>query len=100
MSNVTIRAVEFTADQKLLEFINKKMEKLNQYFDRITHSEVYLRLEGKSSNIKDKTVEIKVSIPGNQLFAKSTSKVFEEAADETIDNIKRQLKKHKEKLRN
>lgn len=99
MANTRIHTVQFSADQKLLDFIEKKTNKLNQYFDKIIDTEVYLKLDENSSQIKDKTVEIKVNLPGNQLFAKSTSKQFEEATDDTISSITRQLKKYKEKLR-
>jgi len=99
MANTRIHSVQFSADQKLLDFIEKKTDKLNQYFDNIIDTEVYLKLDEKSSQLKDKTVEIKINLPGSQLFAKSTSKQFEKATDESISSIKRQLKKYKEKLR-
>lgn len=99
MDNVQIHSVKFSADQKLLDLINKKMEKLNQYFDKIQNADVYLKLDSKGQSINDKTVEVRVNIPGNQLFASTSDKMFESAADESIDNIRRQLKRYKDKLR-
>jgi len=99
MENIKIHTVQFTADQKLLDFIDKKMEKLNKYFDNIQNADVYLKLDSKAQHIKDKTVEVRVNIPGNQLFASTSDKQFESAADESIDNIRRQLKRYKDKLR-
>lgn len=97
--NVKVQAIEFTADQKLLDFVKERVEKLEKYFDRITNVNVYLKLDGKSRQVKDKVVEVKVNIPGNQLFAKEESKKFEEATDLSVNSIKRQLKRHKEKKR-
>jgi ribosome hibernation promoting factor len=91
------QAVHFSADQKLISFIEKKLTKLNQIFDKIIAVDVILKLEN-SGQIKDKLAEIKVSIPGAVLFAKESSKTFEESVDKTIDSIKKQLVKHK--LRN
>ena len=97
--NVKVQAIEFTADQKLIDFVEERVAKLEKYFDRITNVNVYLKLDGKSSTIKDKVVEVKVNVPGSQLFAKEESKKFEEAMDMTVDSLKRQLKRHKEKQR-
>jgi putative sigma-54 modulation protein len=56
-----------------------------------------MRLEKNESN-ENKIVEVKLNIPGNQLFAKEHAKTFEAAADEAVESLRRQLKKHKEKL--
>jgi len=100
MDNVRIHTAQFTADQKLIDFINAKMEKLNQYFHKIISADVFLKLESKGHTINDKTVEVKVMVPGNQLFASTSNKLFEPAAEEAIDNVRRQLKRYKEKMRN
>ena len=97
--NIKIQAIQFTADQKLLELIDKKVSKLEQFFDRITSVEVYLKLDSQSSQIKDKVVRLKCSVPGTQLFAEDTSKLFEEGIENTVNSIRRQLKRHKEKMR-
>jgi putative sigma-54 modulation protein len=91
-------AVQFKADQKLHEFIEKKMEKLTAHFDRIINAEVKLRLEN-SGQVKDKVAEISLNVPGQILFAKDTTKTFEQSIDGAIDNLRRQLTKYKEKLR-
>ena len=91
-------SVQFKADQKLHEFIEKKMEKLNTYFDRIINAEVKLRLEN-SGQVKDKVAEIELHVPGQNLFAKETNKSFEQAIDGAVDNLRRQLSRHKEKQR-
>ncbi|MDX1666374.1 MAG: ribosome-associated translation inhibitor RaiA [Saprospiraceae bacterium] len=95
---VYTESVQFKADQKLLDFIDKKIGKLEQYFDRIVESRVVLKLEN-SGQIKDKIAEVAVSVPGETLFAKSTSKTFESAINDVSDSLRRQLVRYKDKLR-
>ncbi|RMG86311.1 MAG: ribosome-associated translation inhibitor RaiA [Bacteroidetes bacterium] len=95
---VQTESVKFKADQKLITHIEKKLSKLDQFFDRIIGAEVKLRLEN-SGQVRDKIVEIRLSVPGTALFAKETSKSFEAATDLVLDNLKRQIAKYKAKLR-
>jgi putative sigma-54 modulation protein len=96
--NIRIKAVRFDADTKLEQFIEKKVQKLARYFDEIMDVEVFLRLEN-TTDLENKVVEIKIDIPGNDLFARKQSKTFEEATDESVSALKQQILKHKEKLR-
>ncbi|MDK2910196.1 MAG: putative sigma-54 modulation protein [Bacteroidales bacterium] len=96
--NVKINSVHFKADRKLEAFIQEKVSKLTQYFDGIVSADVMLKLDNNETP-ENKIAEIKLSIPGNDLYAKKQSKTFEEATDEVVDALKVQLKKYKEKLR-
>ncbi|MCB9042456.1 MAG: ribosome-associated translation inhibitor RaiA [Chitinophagales bacterium] len=95
---VNIHASEFHVDQKLNDLIEKKIQKLTQYYNKITTAEIYLNLENKSSHVKDKAVGIKLIVPGNTLYADEKSKNFEEAIDMSVDSLRRQLKRYKQKL--
>lgn len=95
---ITVQAIHFTADSKLVDFIQKKANKLDQFFDQIISGEVYLKLE-KVEDEANKVSEIKLIIPGNQLFAKEQCKTFEEATDLAIESLRKQLEKHKQKAR-
>ena len=97
---INIQTIHFDADQKLLDFTEKKVSKLETVFDRITVIDVFLKFESASSVIKEKTAELKVLIPGNTLFAKENSDNFEEAIDAAVESMKRQLQKQKEKFKN
>jgi len=92
-----MHSIHFDADQKLLNFIQKKADKLDTYYDQIIDGEVFLRLD-KNDRSENKIVEIKLNVPGKQLFAKNQSDSFEAATDEAIEGLRRQIKKHKEKL--
>lgn len=95
---IRVQSIHFTADAKLLDFIQRRVDKLDQFFDQIISGEVYLKLENTEDE-ENKITEIKVSIPGNDLFAKEQCKTFEEATDKAIESLRRQVDKHKEKLR-
>ncbi|HCE56468.1 MAG TPA: ribosome-associated translation inhibitor RaiA [Prolixibacteraceae bacterium] len=97
---VKINSVHFNADQKLLDFVNKKVSKLDTFFEGIINAEVTLKLD-KPEATKNKISELKISIPSNgYLFAKKQADTFEEATDLAIEAIRRQLDKFKEKLKN
>ncbi len=95
---IRIHSVHFDADKKLLDFIQVKVNKLLQYRDDIHAADIFLKLV----NVQDdhnKIVEIKLDIPRNPLFAKKQSKTFEEATDNVIDALRRQITKKKGKQR-
>lgn len=96
--NTKIHSVHFDADKKLLDFIESKITKLTQFYEGIIASEVFLRLEN-TPDLDNKVVEIKLEIPGNDLFAKRQSSTFESATDQAVDALKRQITKVKEKMR-
>ncbi|MGQ9845966.1 MAG: ribosome hibernation-promoting factor, HPF/YfiA family [Bacteroidales bacterium] len=93
---VTIQTVHFDADRRLEEFIHERIDKLINRYKSIIHADVVLRLQ-KSESQENKIAEIKLEIPGNNLFVKKQSKSFEEAADSAIDVLHRQLEKIKDK---
>lgn len=95
--NVNIQTVHFNADGKLIEYINRKLEKLNSFHDRIIKVDVFLKLDNVVHNIKDKIAEIRVHVPRRQLFVKATSKSFEGSFDDAFDSIINQIKKTKDK---
>ena len=96
--NIQIHSVRFDADQKLIDFVNQRLEKLTQFGEDIVNAEVYLRLD-KDQERENKISEIKVELPGGPLFARKQSKTFEEATDEAMDALKKQITKHKQKKR-
>jgi len=93
-----IESIHFTADQKLVDYIQKKLDKLNQYHDRIIDAHVILKLEN-TGQVKDKIVEVKLDIPGDLIVATESNKTFEAAVDLVSNVLKRLLIKHKERVR-
>jgi putative sigma-54 modulation protein len=94
---VEVRSVHFTADIKLIDFVKSKLSKLEQFDDHIIGSEVFLRLDN-TNTLENKISEIRLLIPGQDLFAKKQGKSFEQATDEAVEALRRQLMKRKGKL--
>lgn len=92
--DVKVQSVNFTADQKLLSFVNDKVGKLATFTNSIVSSEVFLRLD-QSSEKENKIAEVKLQIPGKELFAKKQCKSFEEATDLAVSALKKQVERNK-----
>jgi len=97
--NIKVNSVHFTADQKLIDFVHRKVSKMDTFFDGIINAEVSLKVD-KPETANNKISEIRLSIPTtDSLFAKKQADTFEEATDQAVEAIRRQLKKYKDKLR-
>ncbi|MBO4602131.1 MAG: ribosome-associated translation inhibitor RaiA [Salinivirgaceae bacterium] len=95
---IDIHSLHFDAGEKLLSFIDTKVSKLDRFHDGIVTVDVTLKLE-KSDISENKIAEIKVQIPGENVFCSRQAKTFEEAVDLSVDALKKQLQKAKEKQR-
>jgi len=96
--NIKISSVHFKVDGKLESFIKEKVQKMQSIYEGIIGSEVILKLEN-TENRDNKMVEIRLIVRGYDLFAKKQAKSFEEATDQAMEALKKQLIKHKEKIR-
>ena len=96
--NIKINSVRFSADNKLETFVNDKVKKLMQFYDDIIGAEVFLKLSN-TQQPENKIAEIRLEIPGNDLFVKKQAKTFEQSTDNACDALRRQITKHKEKVR-
>ncbi len=94
--NIQIHSSGFSVSSNLRSFIEKKVEKLETYYDKIISADVYLGLENHSK-VKEKKAEIKVNVPNSTLFSAMRSKTFEESSDLAVESIRKQLVKYKEK---
>ena len=95
---VKIQSIHFDADRDLLQFIQKKIDKLEHYYDGVMGGEVFLRLD-RAHDTHNKIAEIKIQTRTGDLFAKRQCKTFEEAVSESAEALSMQVKKHKEKIR-
>ena len=96
---VSVQSIHFQADAKLVDFIEKKLTRLDRYFDknRSVEAEVSLKLQDTGGPIHEKIIEIKLLLPGGWLIDKKTGRSFESAATASADTLKRQLLRHKER---
>ena len=95
---VNFQSINFKADIKLVEFTQRRIEKISQFYDQIVDVYVYTKVENFSDKI-NKLVELKIGIPGDDVIVKKTAKTFEEAINSAADSAERVLKRRKEKHR-
>ena len=95
---VNVHAVNFAIDKKLVDFIQVRIDKLEKYYDKVVSADVFLKVE-KTSDKENKTVEVKINVPGDDFVVKKHCKTFEEAVDLSAESLERLLVKRKEKTR-
>ncbi|MBR9847028.1 MAG: ribosome-associated translation inhibitor RaiA [Algicola sp.] len=95
---VNTQSVNFNADKKLIDFIQRRMDKLDLFYDKVIDSDVYLKVQNTSDK-ENKIFEARVNVPGDSFVVKKQCKTFEQGADVAVSSLERQLKKRKEKLR-
>ncbi len=94
---VHTESVQFKADAKLIRFIEEKLGKVSQLFDRIIEANVVLKLEN-AGQVKDKIAEMRLNVPGDVLIAKATDKSFEASVDQAVAALRRQLIRYKDRM--
>ena len=95
---VRIQAIHFEATEKLQDFIEKKVAKFGKFNEEIRKVEVSL-MGVKPETAMNKEASIKVLALNGEFFAEKVCDTFEEAVDECLDALIRQLSKYKEKQR-
>ena len=94
---VSVHAVNFTVDKKLVDFIQDRLDKLEKYYDKVVSSDVFLKVE-KTSEKENKIAEVKIIVPGDEFVVKKQCKTFEEAIELSSESLERMLLKRKEKI--
>ena len=98
MMNISVKSVHFHADEKLLDYVNQKLSRLNRYFDRAVEAEVHLKLQDTGGAVHEKIAEVKIHVPGGWMIDKRSGRTFEAAITASTDALKRQLTRYKERL--
>ena len=94
---VSVHAVNFTVDKKLVDFVQERMDKLEKYYDKVVSADVFLKVE-KTSEKENKIVEVKINVPGDEFLVKKQCKTLEEALELSAESLQRMLVKRKEKI--
>ena len=92
----SIQAIKFEASERLNAYIEKKLGKLEKFFDEALSSEVKLKIIKPETNA-NKEVEITVIAPNKKFFASKIADTFEQAVDECVEAIEKQIAKKKKK---
>ena len=93
---VNIQSVKFDASKQLIEFVEKKMSRLERFKDASTGVDVVLKLD-KDSEKGNKVALVTLHVPGNDILTEQRARTFEEAVDLALDVIKRQIEKRRDK---
>lgn len=97
--DIKIQSIHFDATVQLQAFIEKKVSKLEKYCDEITSAEVVLRVVKPETSL-NKEASIKLLVPrADDIYSQKIADTFEEAIDNAIDALVKQLQKNKEKTR-
>ena len=92
------QAIHFDATEQLQSFIEKKVAKLQRFYDDIDLVEVVLKVV-KPETALNKQADIRVKVKNDELFASKVCDTFEESVDVCMDALQKQLQKYKEKVR-
>lgn len=92
---IKIKSLKFDADQKLVAFVEKKVSKLEKFYEGVETVEVILSLLPDPDN---KNAKIQIHVPGQDLVIEKNAKTFEDAVTECADAMKERLTRFKEKL--
>ena len=95
---VRIQSIHFDASEQLQVFIQKKVAKLEKYYDDIKKVEVSLKVV-KPETAENKEAGVKVIVPNGEFYANKICDTFEEAIDLSVEAMEKQLVKYKEKQR-
>ena len=91
-----IQAVNFNMKPELMDYCKEKVTGLTKFHHGIVGAEIYLKLDQDAEH--SKVVEIKLNIPGNDIYAESKSQKFEGSINDAIDKLKGQIRKIKTKM--
>ncbi len=93
--DVIIQSLGFKAGEELEGYVREKLEKLTPS-DHIIRANVTLFL-GPDRATPNTYCEIRLEVPGPDLFIKESAVEFEQAIDECVNKLQAQLRKAKEK---
>ncbi len=91
---IKIKSLKFDADQKLIDYVEKKVGKLERFHDGITNVDVTMTLLKEPEN---KNVQIQIRVPGEEFIIERNAKSFEEALTDAVDAMKEKMTRSKEK---
>ena len=94
--DIKIQSLKFDASKQLIEFIEKKLSRLERFAENPTGCDVVLRLE-KDDEKGNKVALVTLHVPGGDILTEQKARTFEEAIDEALDVVNRQIEKRKDK---
>ncbi len=97
--DVHFNYVHVSASERLEQFTKEKLSKLEDHYDFIVNADVYFKTENSTANNQGRICEIRLNLPGPEIFVSNNEENFDKAVYKTISDLKRQLRKRKEKMK-
>ena len=94
---VSVHAVNFSVDGKLVDFVQERLNKVEKFYDKVVSADVFLKVV-KTSDKENKVAELRINVPGDDFMVKKQCKTFEEAIEQTAESAERLLIRRKEKI--
>lgn len=94
---INVQSVNFNILPELVDYTEKKIDKLDQYYDKIIAAHVFFKVENTSDK-NNKIAEIKLEVPGDDIMVKKSGQSFEECIDLSFDTLKKLIIRKKEKI--
>lgn len=95
--NIEMQFVDTPAIDTVEELVRKKLGKLKDRYNWITNAAVFFKVEPQEQ-AKKSICEVRLSVPGPQLFASAQESSFEKAFSFVAKQLEVQLEKHKDKM--
>ena len=95
---VSVHAVNFDVDKKLVSYVQNRLDKLEKFNGKVVDSDVFFKVVNTSDK-ENKVAEIKINVPGDEFIVKKQCKTFEEAVELAAESMERLLMKRKQKVR-
>ena len=94
--DIILQSIGFKASEALEQFIHEKLGKVDQHTHNIIRADVTLT-KGPEAELHNNYCEIRLEVPGNDLFAKKNSSSFEHAIVESIEALQHRIEKNRDK---
>lgn len=94
--NKTIQPVNFNASQDLLTHVGEIFDKLEKFNDKIVSADIYLK-SLRETPTKEKKIEVRLFMPGKDIFIEQQADSFISAAQQAFDRLKVIIINNKEK---
>ncbi len=91
---IKIQSIAFNSKQELKDFVYEKVNTLVRFYRKIIGSEIYMKIDN-SHPMVNKVCQIRLAIPGYDLWASARSETFEQATLKVIKALKKQIPKLK-----
>jgi len=97
--NINFQYHEVAASQRLEEFLEQRLSKLQAKYDFIINADVYFKKKNASDPEDRKICSVRLNTSGPVVFAESATSTFEASISKVMTELRSQLQKQKDKMK-